>query len=70
MPSSGDDGSSNDGSEYYNSESDDDLSRVIFGKNDFDKVDKNQREHTIYCAICAGKHSEPNCPNKVYSKSE
>ena len=23
----------------------------------------------IYCAICAGKHSEEECPNKTFSKS-
>ena len=49
----------------YDSESDDydsdedQLTRKIFGK-----------ERQIYCAICAGKHSEEKCNNKQYSKSQ
>lgn len=36
----------------------------MFGK------DRASKSETVYCCICAGKHSETNCPNKVYSKSE
>jgi len=27
------------------------------------------RAKRIYCAICAGKHTEEKCPNKVFSKN-
>lgn len=62
-------------SNFYDSESDDeddcygsndDLKRKIFGKNEVDSKSFNIQ---IYCAICAGKHSEEKCPNKNYSKS-
>ena len=61
-------------SNFYDSESDDEddcygsnddmLKRKIFGKNEVNSITIQ-----IYCAICAGKHSEEKCPNKNYSKS-
>lgn len=49
--------------EYYNSESDDDISRKIFGK------ELESRANQIYCAYCAGKHAEHNCPQKSYKQN-
>ena len=49
-------------SDEYDSENDDQISRKIFGGTKDNKV-------KIYCAICAGKHSEDKCPNKTFSKS-
>ena len=48
----------------YDSEADDgELAHKIFGgKGSENKV-------KIYCAMCAGKHSEENCPNKQYNRS-
>jgi len=54
-----------DSEEDYDSEMDDEelaASRNIFGNKGASKV-------KIYCAICAGKHSEDKCPNKTYSRS-
>jgi hypothetical protein len=67
MPSSEEEYSNSDdsyGDGYYD-ESDDDITRKVFGKGG----DANERANTTYCAICAGKHSEINCPNKGYSRS-
>jgi hypothetical protein len=49
----------------YNSQSDeyDNIERKIFGKGELKKSE------CVYCCICAGKHSESNCPNKYMSKS-
>ena len=66
MPSSDEYYSSYDSNESYFSESDD-LSRKVFGKN---QEKSSTREHTIYCAICAGKHPEKDCRRKGYSRSD
>ena len=52
---------------FYDSEDDDQLSRKIFGKSSANTT--SNRSKQVYCAICAGKHTEVKCPNKVYSKS-
>lgn len=31
--------------------------------------DKSVKKSKIYCAICAGKHSEDKCKHKMYNKS-
>jgi hypothetical protein len=36
------------------------MSRKIFGSG----ISKEEKDLQIYCAICAGKHPETNCPNK------
>jgi hypothetical protein len=73
MPSSEeelyDENSSRSYDDEYNSESDDDISRKIFG-NKHDSNTAEEREKQIYCCICAGKHSELNCPNKQFSRSQ
>lgn len=53
----------------YNSKSN--IHDKIFGKNSTEQQGvMSAREKQIYCAICAGKHSEVKCPNKVYSKNQ
>lgn len=43
----------------------------IFGKNSSEQQGvMSAKERQVYCAICAGKHSEAKCPNKVYSKNQ
>jgi hypothetical protein len=48
-------------SEYDSQDDDEEMANKIFG-TDGSKV-------KIYCAICAGKHSEENCPNKQYNRA-
>jgi hypothetical protein len=48
-------------SEYDSQDDDEELARKIFGGDG--------KQVKIYCAICAGKHSEENCPNKHFLKS-
>jgi hypothetical protein len=58
--------------EFNESDSDED-----YDSQDYDdlKADRklssysDSKEWCVYCAICAGKHSELQCPNKNFSKS-
>jgi len=53
-----------DSEEDYDSEIDDDeLAHKIFSGG------KGNAKAKIYCAICAGKHTEEKCPNKIYNRS-
>ena len=31
---------------------------------------KREKKMKIYCAICSGKHSEQECPNKIFTKQQ
>jgi len=51
----------------YNSDESDQyetLQRKMFGKS------ASKKSETLYCCFCAGKHSEENCSNKTYNKSD
>jgi hypothetical protein len=52
----------------YGDESEHDMSRKIFGRDN--GMTKEEKDMQIYCAICAGKHPETNCPNKQYNRSQ
>ena len=65
MPSS--EGEYNSSSEFDSNDSyysDGDLEGKVFGR------DSKSKQEKIYCAICAGKHSEKHCPNKTWTKSD
>jgi hypothetical protein len=56
------------------------MEKKLFGKygstgkkkdsqGNFIQGDKSGKNRKLYCAICAGKHTEEKCPNKMFSKS-
>ena len=50
--------------EYDSEIDDDDLASKIFGSKE-----AGNSKVKIYCANCAGKHTEDKCPNKIYNRS-
>ena len=48
---------------------DDDLKHKNPFKNNPYSYKLGETKAKIYCAICAGKHTEDKCPNKTYSRS-
>lgn len=84
-PESDDDDQSSSDSrdDYYDSIDEEEhsyerMEKKLFGKygstgdkkrGDNGPGDKSGKKTKIYCAICAGRHVEEKCPNKMYSKS-
>lgn len=78
--------SSDSRDDYYDSLDEDEhsyekMEKKLFGKygstgkkrdygGDANQGDKSGKKRKIYCAICAGKHTEERCPNKMFSKSQ
>ena len=59
---------SDDLDDYYDEEYDEDkYTRKMMYQRQNENPEERARQ--IYCAICAGKHSESNCPNKQYQRS-